>query len=487
MSKILNGDSNAITDAISADSISKRKPRKAMEYYNYRHDILDNVILYMDKNGNITEDKHSTNTKIPHPFFTELVDQTVGYILANPPEMATGDDVFDEYLKEYWTDDMHVLVQEALEGSSIKSHEYVFVRMTQDDKITFQISDSLKTFEIFDDAGDRVGIGRHYTRPVRVRNELVDVNHFEIWTEQDVTFYIENKDKKWELNTNVAINPRPHVLATQIEDDNDEPVVMGRSYGRIPFFRLKNNKQLMTDLEPIKELIDDYDIMACYLSNNLQDFNEVLYVVSGYKGSDKAELYEAIKGRKMVKTGEGGDVDIKTVDVPVEGRKAKLAIDKEAIYKFGMGFDSSQISDSSGNVTNVQILAGYELLNMKASKKEKYLRELIRWMNELIVEDINRRIDAEYDHNQIKVTFERETTVNRQESANVEKVEADTKKTMIDTILQIQSLLDAETILQEICTIYGLDYKEISAKKKKDAEIDASVDGGIDASDDGGE
>ena len=81
----------------------------------------------------------------------------------------------------------------------------------------------------------------------------------------------------------------------------------------------------------MKSLIDDYDLMSCGLSNNLQDAAEYLVVVSGYGGTDMTELMQNIKTKKVIGTGESGGVDMKTVEVPYEARKVKLELDKETI------------------------------------------------------------------------------------------------------------------------------------------------------------
>ncbi len=465
MLEILQGKSEAIEEAIQADQIEKQKKmQKAINYYEYQHDIEDNRIFYFDEHGVLQEDQYATNTKISHPFFTELVDQSVSYLLSNPVEVTTEDPKFKEYLEEYWGEDMQLFLQEMVEGSSIKSYEYAFVRTTNEDKITFQVSNSKQTFDVVDHTGDRVATVRYYELPMLVDDRREMIEHCEVWTDYDVRFYRKNEKQKWILNPDESPNPRSHVVATQVEDDDKEPTVFGRSYGQIPFYKLKNNKQMLSDLKPVKSLIDDYDIMACYLSNNLQDFTEALYVVKGYKGNNLQELEKAIKGRKLVKTGDGGDIDIKTVEIPVEGRKTKLSIDKEAIYKFGMGFDATQLSDNTGNITNVQIMAGYSLLDMKTNKKEKYLRMMIRWMNDMIVSDINRRHGTNYNADDIEVTITRETTVNQQELAEIARTEAETKTVLINGILSVSSILDDETVLREICEIYELDFDEVQER-----------------------
>lgn len=58
-----------------------------------------------------------------------------------------------------------------------------------------------------------------------------------------------------------------------------------------------------------------------------------------------------LRSRGAVGTGENGGLDVHTVNIPVQACEEKLKVDKEGIYKFGMGFDSSQVGD--GNVTKM--------------------------------------------------------------------------------------------------------------------------------------
>ncbi len=61
-------------------------------------------------------------------------------------------------------------------------------------------------------------------------------------------------------------------------------------------------------MKPIKALIDDYDLMNCFLSNNLQDFAEAMYVVSGFQGDDLSKLRQNVKAKKVVGTGSDGGI-----------------------------------------------------------------------------------------------------------------------------------------------------------------------------------
>ena len=62
-----------ITDDASSDK--KMFARKGQAYYDGDHDIKSYRLFYYNADGVLVEDKTRSNIKIPHPFFTELVDQ----------------------------------------------------------------------------------------------------------------------------------------------------------------------------------------------------------------------------------------------------------------------------------------------------------------------------------------------------------------------------------------------------------------------------
>ena len=458
--QLLSDNMQVIATALGAaieedrNSKAKEKARTGKRYYEYRHDILDNRIFYVDDNNMIREDTHASNVKIPHAFFTEQVDQKVQYLLSNPIEVKTDDEAFQSLLEEYYDEDFQLFLQEALEGASKKGFEYVFARTNSEDRLTFQISDSIHTFAVYDEMGDVKRIVRYYDKDIYESGKKSTITVSELWDEQQVTFFTKTKSEPFKFDDSREMNPRPHVIAK-----DEKGTLLQRAYETIPFYRLANNSKELSDLEPIKALIDDYDLMACFLSNNLQDFSEAIYVVKGFRGDDLSTLRQNIKAKKTVGVGENGDVTVQTVNIPTEARKTKLEIDKEAIYKFGMAFDSSQMGD--GNITNVVIKSRYALLDMKCNKAEVRLRAMLKWINSMIVADINRRNGTAYNASDIEMTITRETMVNENDIVANEKIEAETKALIIQAILAAAPRLDDESVLKLICEQFELDWEEV--------------------------
>ena len=63
-------------------STKKRLASVGLKYYEAEHDILQYRVFYYNADGKLVEDDSRANIKIPHPFFTELVDQEVQYMLS---------------------------------------------------------------------------------------------------------------------------------------------------------------------------------------------------------------------------------------------------------------------------------------------------------------------------------------------------------------------------------------------------------------------
>ena len=78
---------------IDNDAASKKKQfaRMGQRYYEADHDIRQYRIFYVNADGQVQEDKTKSNIKISHPFYTELVDQAVQYMLSGKDGFVKSD------------------------------------------------------------------------------------------------------------------------------------------------------------------------------------------------------------------------------------------------------------------------------------------------------------------------------------------------------------------------------------------------------------
>ncbi|ACI00363.1 gp3 [Listeria phage P40] len=478
--------STKIDEYIRSQNVSLA--RVGQRYYNQDNDIENTRIMWMNDHGDIVEDDNASNIKISHGFFAELVDQKTQYLLANGIDVKPTDHDDQKLcylIEEYYNEEFQSAIQELVEGSTIKGYEGIFARTTSEDKLTFQTVDALQLLPVFDDYGTLQRIIRFYTeqRYSDADNKFNSIGHADVWTDTEVWYYVqkdEGRSDEYVLDTTVNPNPSQHVLA--VADGVDEAIldegveehegrqVLGRSYkSRFPFDILYNNKLGISDIKKVKSIIDDYDLMNCFLSNNLQDMAEAIYVVRGGTNSPVDEIKKNIQSKKIIQTkGEGG-LDIQTVDIPYEARKAKMDIDELNIYRSGMGFNSSAVGD--GNATNVVIKSRYTLLAMKAQKTEIALRKTLRWTADLVVEDIRRRGLGDYSSTDIKFDIEPYILANELDLAMIDKTEAETNQIQINNLLAIAPRIGDEETLKAICDTLDLDYEDV-VKALEDQEVE---------------
>lgn len=442
-------------------STKKQLAEIGLRYYEADHDIKNYRIFFIDAEGQLQEDKSKSNIKISHPFFTELVDQEVqymlsgkdGFVLSDNPELQQE---LDAYFNE--NEDFTSELNEVLTGCIAKGFEHMYAYKNEEGKTAFQCADSMGVVEVrakdTDDGCEYV----IYWYVDRMGKDNKKIKRIQVWDATQTHFFCQVDDGQIVLDDSVKLNPRPHAI---YKKDKDESIYY-ESYGFIPFFRLDNCKKQFSGLKPIKQLIDDYDLMSCGLSNNIQDTNEALYVVKGFQGDNLDELMVNMKAKKHVGVDEDGGVDIKTIDIPYQARQTKLDLDEKNIYRFGMGFNSAQLGD--GNITNIVIKSRYALLDLKCNKLEIRLKQFMRKLLKVVLKEINDLNGTDYQMKDVYFNFEREVMTNASDNAQIELTDAQKQQVQITTLLNLATYLDNETLMQNICDILDIDYEEIKDK-----------------------
>lgn len=445
-----------------ASSEKKRFARKGAAYYDGDHDIRGYRLFYYDSEGKLKEDKTRSNIKISHPFFTELVDQATQYILSGEggivrsdlPELQTEMDArFNE------NDDFMAELSALLTGCQVKGFEYMFAYRNEEDELSFQCADSLGVVEVRKEDTDSKTEYMIYSYIDRIEKGRKAIKRIRVWDSEQIYFYVQDGEGNIELDETEEINPRPHTLYKE----DGKNATFYDAFGFIPFFRLDNNKKQHSSLRPVKGLVDDYDLMASSLSNNLVDFDTPIHVVSGFQGDNLDELQQNLKTKKIIGVDEGGGVAVQTVDIPFQARQTKLELDEKNIYRFGMGLNTSGLKDTNAT-TNIAIKAAYSLLDLKCSKLEIQLKQFLRKIIKVVLQEINDKEGTDYQQKDVYFRFDHEIMSNEQENAQIKLVEAQARQTEITTLLNLAAQLDNETVMQLICEQLDIEYEEIKDK-----------------------
>lgn len=456
-----------IRQYITEDNASEKKKRAAegVRYYEGEHDILKKRIFYVDGEGEVREETLRSNVKIPHPFFTELVDQEVQYLLSGKDPFIRSDDTqLQEELNKRFNDNEAFLAElyEILTGAVTKGFEYAYLYKNEDNQTVLECADSIGVVEVRAKDTQQECDYLIYWYVDRIEKNTKKIKRIEVWDGTQTYFYCQVDDGEITLDESQPHNPRPHTLYGK-ENGKGKDKTYYDSYGFIPFLRLDNCRKQHSGLRPIKRLIDDYDVISCDLSNNINNTNEALYVVTGFEGNNLDELIENIKAKKHVGLPEGGGVNVQTVDIPVEARKTRMEIDEKNIFRFGMGLDMNALKDSGATVS-VAIKAAYSLLDLKTNKLEIQLKQFLRKYLKIVLDEINKERGTDYQLKDVYFDFQREIIINAVENAQIELTEAQRRQVEINILLGLREVIDDETIIKLICEQLDIDYEEIKSK-----------------------
>jgi SPP1 family phage portal protein len=263
----------------------------------------------------------------------------------------------------------------------------------------------------------------------------------EWWTKEDVTYFIEDDQKNYILDSTMRHNPSPHWwgVATQ---DGFEKSRKPNNWGRVPFIILRNNHRETTDLEAVKGLIDAYDLISSEGTNNILDLVELYWVIQGYGGDTASAIAKKLQINKAVNiTDSSGNVEARQIELSMEGRLNFLKRLRKDIFEFGQGVDVDP--EMLGNSpSGVSLKFQYTLLELKASgigiKLKQVIKELIGYM----IEDYNMRFDTNYDTSIISVNLRRNAITNDYETVQMIQ--------MSKGILSDETLLSMHPFVDEI-------------------------------------
>lgn len=173
-------------------------------------------------------------------------------------------------------------------------------------------------------------------------------------------------------------------------DGQDESQLKGirHNFGRVPFIPFANNSDETSDLIKYKDLVDLYDRVVSGYANDIEDIQEVMWIVTNYDGKSGDFLKDVKKYKTIFLEDEGdgakGDVKTLSVEIPVEARNSLLELLKKQIYESGQGLQ--QDNENFGNASGVALKFFYRKLELKAGLLETEFRESINKLVEAILD-----------------------------------------------------------------------------------------------------
>ncbi|APM41326.1 phage portal protein [Clostridium kluyveri] len=371
---------------------------KTKSYYENKTDIEQCGVV--PKNLESKDPLRNADNRISHNFHQILVDEKVAYMFTYPVLFDIDDnkDINDK-VNEILDDDFGRKIKNlAIESSNCGLawlHYWVDETDSSNKIFKYEKVNTEEVVPIYSNGLERIleTVIRTYTcmEPVEYKVEDEAFTYIEYWTNETMDRY------KFQGSS---------FSGSIIEE---EKIV--HSLGEVPFIEFANNSIKQSDLSRYKKQIDLYDKVKSGYANDLEDIQQIIYILENYGGEDLGEFLSDLKRYKAIKTesdGSGGGVKTLQIEIPVEARKIIIDILRKEIYEFGQGLQ--QDVEGVGNASGVALKFFYRKLELKSGLLEtefragfnKFIRAILKFLN------INeyKKIQQTYTRNMISNDLE---------------------------------------------------------------------------------
>lgn len=330
----------------------------------------------------------TADNRISHAWHTLLVMQKMSYLFSKEPAIDTGDETTNREVLKVLGDEWGKILNELVKEASNKAVGWLYYYIDKDGKFQYALIESEYVIPIF-------------TADKKKRLAAVICRIVEEGEGNFKTTY-----QYWDKDQFITFEKRGSICVKDEQNSKAHP------FGEVPFIYFNNNSVGKNDLFMYKDLIDEYDKKYSGFANDLDDIQEIIFILQGYGGEDLEEFMSDLKSFKAVKTDEHGDVRTVKAEIPLEARRAFLEDTKKAIFLFGMGVnpDRENFGDSSG----VALKFLYSLLELKASATRIEFDCSIK----VFIRAILRFLGKEEGQN-IKITYYKNMITNDKEKVEI--------------------------------------------------------------------
>lgn len=430
-------DSQVIRNLITSFKTSTKyqKMLQGQKYYKGKHDILKKALNKYFVFDTVTKQQiekvnnNKSNIKIAHKFHRKLVNQKIAYILGKPISITCNKDDKKKTISSTVWDKLGIKFENVIKNKAKEASNcglgWLHPEYDKDGNLIFKPYSATEIIPIYDPETESELRGIiHFYKLIDVANNNEERIYVEYWTDKDVRFYIETRQKETTVFLEDVSRPRQdYHYITEIFDStlNEVVEVQKHNWGRVPFIKIVNNEEETTDLEDIKGLIDAYDLINSNYVNTVEDLKEVIWLINGYGAEDVLALVESIKVNGVARNNDStGNIDAKTIAIPYEAREALLKKLKEHIYEFGRGVDTSNRDIVAQAPSGVALEFLYNDLDLKADDIIPSLKIAIYEILWYVLDDLKRagKIDKSITPFDFEIKFNKTRIFNELELMN---------------------------------------------------------------------
>lgn len=326
----------------------------AERYYKNQSDILAG-----EKKKDTEENPlRNADNRIPRNFHGLIVNQKASYAFTAPPLFDIGNSTGNKEITECLGDEYSKNCMELCINAANSTIGWIHY-WESDEGFEWAVVDSKQIIPIWSKNLKKklIGVFRVYDEIDEETGDNYTI--YEYWTDTVCQAFRRKTSDTFDSFEcyNMFCDP-----------DNSEMISSYiHEFGKVPFIPFRNNNIGTNDLDNIKRLIDVYDKVYSGFINDLDDIQELIFVLSGYGGTELNGFLQDLKKYKTIKVDgdEGSNPGVSTlsIEIPIEARKTVLEVTRKAIFEQGQGFDPQP--ETFGNQSGEALKFMYSLLEMK--------------------------------------------------------------------------------------------------------------------------
>lgn len=340
----------------------------AERYYRNKNDIL-----YSKKTEDVAENPlRSADNRVPRNFYGLLVNQKASYMFTAPPLFDVGSQQSNQMIADTLGDIYAKNCKTLCVNASNAGIAWVHYWKDETGEFQYGVVDSKQIIPIWS-----THLNKELLAVLRVYKNIDDEGKswdiYEYWTDTDCWAYQKAADDIVDTGL-IAYSMFSDFANAGI---GTVPNQLKHDLGHVPFIPFLNNDIAVSDLDNIKALVDTFDKVYSGFVNDLEDIQEIIFLLTNYDGTDLNSFLSDIKKYKTVKMQSSGaddrsGLETLTIDIPVEAREKLLDMTRKAIFEQGQGVDPQP--QDFGNASGVALKYLYSLLELKAGLMETEFR-----------------------------------------------------------------------------------------------------------------
>lgn len=375
-----------IVDAILdfKSSFNYKRACEAQQYYKGENPYIMERLKWFHTEMGKRVDNFKANNQVPSEFFGEIVKQENSYLFSNGVNFNDKGDK----IKEAFSTNFDTKIFNAGSYALIDGVSWVCGIM-KDNKMNISVFRGIEFIPLLDERCGNVKAGIRFWQLDETRPTWIELYEMDGYTEYKMIGGAVTKISEKKGYTTISKKNKFEVFSTECVEYPVLPI--------IPLYANDIQQSVLTTA--LKNKIDIYDMVMSDFANNLEDSNDVYWVLKNYPGQDIDTFLMDYKEYKTIRIDDGqfggGDARQETIDIPFQARKELLEILRKDIYNSAMALDMDSLTGSS--LTTTAIKASMNKLDLKTDILEtnalSMLNNLVQLYLDLTNQDIKYNIE----------------------------------------------------------------------------------------------